>query len=361
MRKLAFIILVIFALSALKSGSVRAQSCTTIPPTNTGTVTLSTTTTSGTYRVWARVKAADTSNNSFYLKVDSNCAVLMGDNNQISSTSWTWIDYKDGLTSSKIDVTLTSGNHVVTVIGNEPGVGVDKILLTKNLSCVPTGTGDNCPAEPTSTPTPTIAPTNTPTPTPSPTSAPTPTPSPTPLPSQTVLKFPTVKLHGIGSGGDNTNPNLAGNQNPLTLTRVLKVELYKPDGSLYTSSQGDIVYSSSVGYFSGDIILSGNIPFVSSSYLVKVNSDNYLKRQLVGIITVNSGEINQTPAVALVVGDSNADGLLSILDYNLLLDCYSDLLPPKNCDAAKKAKTDFSDDGKVNQDDYNLFLRELSV
>lgn len=459
MRKLLFIFAFILLVTSVKPEASQAQACTTTPPTNTGTSTMTATTTDGTYRVWARMKAADTSNNSFYLRIDSQCAVLVGDSNQISTTSWTWVDYQNGTTSNKINTTLTAGNHVAAIIGNEPGVSVDKILMTKNLTCIPTGFGDNCPAEtPTATPvpditkptitdisagtitntgakiswslsepatgqveygtttiygsftlkesgflsahaqnisglnpgttynyriissdaagntttssnntftttggitlTPTLRPSNTPTPTNIPTS--TPTPVVTAAPLETVLKFSIVKLHGIGTGGDNTNPTITGNANPITQTRVLSVELYDSTGALAKTRQGNIVYGAGNGYFSGSIVLDSSV--TEGSYLIKIKTDKYLRRQLSKIITITKGTIMEMPEITLVVGDSNGDGALSILDYNVILDCYSDLLPAKNCaDPVKKSNSDLSDDGKVNQDDYNLLLRELSV
>lgn len=370
MKKLFLILALALTLTSINPKKSIAQSCTTTPPTNTGTSTMSTTTTAGTYRVWARMKAADTNNNSFYLKIDSGCAVLVGDNNQISSSAWTWVDYQNGVTSNKINTTLTAGNHVITIIGNEAGVSVDKILMTKNLTCVPTGFGDNCPAElpatptnspttpPTTTPTPTIKPSNTPIPTNIPTT--TPTPLVTPAPEQTVLKFNVVKLHGIGTGGDNTNPNVGGNSNPITQTRNLTVELFDTNGNLAKTVQGNIIYGSGNGYFSGSVVLDSSV--IEGSYQMKIKTDKYLRRQLSRIITVTKGTTIELPEAILVVGDSNGDGTLSILDYNIILDCYSDFLAPKNCeDPAKKAKADLSDDGKVNHDDHTLFLRELSV
>ncbi len=379
MRKLFIILVLSLTIALTKSDESNAQgSCMTTPPTNTGTSTISTTTTAGTYRVWARIKAADTSNNSFYLRIDSQCAILVGDNNQISAASWTWVDYQSGITTNKINTTLTAGDHVVTIIGNEPGVSVDKILMTKNLTCVPTGFGENCPIElpntPTNTPTalptnnPTPKPSNTPTPTLKPSSTPTPTniptSTPTPIvtaaPLETVLKFNIVKLHGIGIGGDNTNPTITGNTNPATQTRVLSVELYDNSGVLAKTVQGNIVYGAGNGYFSGSIVLDSSV--VEGNYLIKIKTDKYLRRQLSRIIEIKKGNIIDMPEATLVVGDSNGDGTLSILDYSIILDCYSDFLDPKNCaDPAKKSKADLSDDGKVNHDDHTLFLRELSV
>jgi hypothetical protein len=49
---------------------------------------------------------------------------------------------------------------------------------------------------------------------------------------------------------------------------------------------------------------------------------------------------------------------VNILDYNMLMDCYSDLTPPKGpCDATKQRATDLTDDGAVNQFDYNFLLK----
>ncbi len=67
------------------------------------------------------------------------------------------------------------------------------------------------------------------------------------------------------------------------------------------------------------------------------------------------------PQISLVAGDANNDNKISILDYNMLLGCYSDFAPAANCPGSNKAQTDFTDDGSVNQFDLNLFLREVSV
>ena len=121
--------------------------------TDTGRVIFSTTTTAGNYNVWSRIKTADSTNNSFYLKIDDACEVVVGDSSQIPTGAWTWVDYQNGSPSSKIKVNLAGGDHTITIIGREPGVEVDKILFTKDTSCTPTGTGDNCTAElPTPTP-----------------------------------------------------------------------------------------------------------------------------------------------------------------------------------------------------------------
>ncbi len=267
---------------------------------------------------------------------------------------------KDGnahnITAYAINIGPAGGNPV---LGNSPKT-IQCAAPTPTFTPTPTPTPTPIPPPPTRipTPTPTTKSTATPIP-PSPTPIPTGTPTPTPLPNDTILHFASIKLHGIGKGGDNTNPNLNGNLNPLTRTRKITVEIFNTTGSLISSSQGNVVYTSATGDFSGDIKLDTAV--AGGSYLVKIKSPTYLRRQLNGVITINKSSVNQMPAVSLVAGDSNGDGALSILDYNMILDCYSDLLPARNCNPTKKENADLSDDGKVNQDDYSLFLRELSV
>ncbi len=217
----------------------------------------------------------------------------------------------------------------------------------------------------TNTPTPTKKPTNTPTPTRKSSSTPTPTPrftstpTPTLLPTDTILKFTNIKLHGIGKGGDNTNPNITGNNNPVTENRILNVEIYDSAGNLVANPIGTIIYLRDSGDFIGDVKIDSAIQ--PGNYLIKVKTDKYLRRQFDGIVSINPGSISQVAGLSLVAGDVNNDGQLSTADYDIIADCYSDLAPAKNCNDSKKFSADLSDDGRVDQDDYSLFLRELSV
>src|SRR4030095_4655151 len=56
---------------------------------------------SGTYRVWSRIMAPDTSNNSFSLKIDGGAALNVGDS-AIPANTWTWVDYQNGSNLSNI-------------------------------------------------------------------------------------------------------------------------------------------------------------------------------------------------------------------------------------------------------------------
>jgi chitodextrinase len=96
-----------------------------------------------TYRVWSRIMAPDSTNNNYYLEIDGNQCFLVG-NSAISANTWTWVDYRDGNTGSKINVSLNQGSHTIKMIGSEDNVKLDRVIFASDASCVPTGNGSNC-------------------------------------------------------------------------------------------------------------------------------------------------------------------------------------------------------------------------
>jgi chitodextrinase len=141
---LAFFSLILFSASIFSSGLVNAA-CANTPDSSKGTDTQTINVTSaGTYTVWSRILAPDTTNNSYYLQVDGGCAVNVGDSSSIPASSWTWVNYRDGSTSSVATVSLTAGAHQIVMTGREPGLEVDRLLFLSDPNCIPTSTGDNC-------------------------------------------------------------------------------------------------------------------------------------------------------------------------------------------------------------------------
>lgn len=204
--------------------------------------------------------------------------------------------------------------------------------------------------------TPSITPSTTPTGTitPTPTNIP---PTPTIAPGATFLSS-VVYLHGIGKGGDNANPDSLGTQSPMHTSRSVVIEVYDVASQLIAESQGNISYDSSNGKFQGAVSFND---LSTGIYTVKVKVNQYLKKNIPGIVNVTSGEGNNLLPVYLTTGDINNDNALSVLDYNIILECFSGLSAPRNCsDQNKKTSSDLTDDGAVNHFDYNLFLRELS-
>lgn len=326
-------------------------SCSYTPTSTLGEVTASVDLSATTsYTLWSRIKIPDTINNDFYLQVDSNCPVLVG-GSQVPANVWTWTKYQSPLV-------LTAGTHAVRLFGHGANVMVDRVLFLSN-SCTPTDTGDSCVITPT--PTQPATPTPTKLPTPTPTKAPTPTPTPSPTPAPNAMKVSLVALlHGIGKGGDSANPQGGGNTSPLHTQRSVQVAVYNTSNQLVDTASGTISYNATNGNFTGMVDLGSTLP--QDQYIIKIKSADFLRKAAPGIYTLQPGQTLTLPSFTLINGDINNDNALNILDYNLLLSCYADLAPAKNCpDVGTQQAADLNDDGAVNQFDYNLLLRETSV
>jgi chitodextrinase len=121
-----------------------AAACTA-PSTDYGTVTSSVSIASAaTYRVWSRVLAPDTSNNTYLLEIDGSGCYTVGGSN-IPANSWIWVAHQGGNLNSKIDVALSKGTHTLKFIGNKPGFELDRVVFSSDTACTPTGSaGTNC-------------------------------------------------------------------------------------------------------------------------------------------------------------------------------------------------------------------------
>lgn len=335
------------------------------------------------------------------------------DTNEPKLQGWTVTIKQDGFTNTQSTTTDTYGNyyfgglcdgtHKITETvqtgfrqtepaNNEPHtILIDKAnaVTGKNFgnsntpptptpTYPPTPTPTRTPTPmPTYTPTPTYIPTPTPTykPTPTPTYIPTPTPTykPTAYPTQYPTAYPTQGLtsftltafqHGIGNSGDNSNPSGSSlsNKDPKHKTVAAELQLFDVNNKMIGEGTGQVVYNEKDGNYSGVISITPN-QFTTGKYTLKVKTDRHLRRLMPGIQTIVAGQHNDTlPAITLVAGDIDNNNALNILDYNALLDCYSDLATASNCEQpGKKEASDINDDGPVNQIDYNLFLREIAT
>jgi hypothetical protein len=168
-----------------------------------------------------------------------------------------------------------------------------------------------------------------------------------------------VLFHGIGAGGDSVNPKSFGNLNPIHKQRKITVDLYNSKNQLVLSKSGDVGFASPSGNFVGSIDMGKTL--ADGGYLIKIKADRYLWTSLPGIVSVRAGKENVFPKIALVTGDINNDNVINILDFNLLMGCYSGLHTLVHCDSTIAAAADLTDDNKVDQFDYNLFLSELTI
>ncbi len=185
-------------------------------------------------------------------------------------------------------------------------------------------------------------------------------PSPTFSAQAMVLSF-NVFMHGIGSSGDNANPFSAefSNKQPQHPSRDVTVYVYDDQNQLAVTKPGSITYDALSGTYKGTVDLGTAV--ATGDYTIRIKEGTHLRRLLPGIQRLNQQANNIMPEIALVAGDVNNDNTLNILDYNLLVGCYSDLLPAVSCTDENKVKTDLNDNNEVNQFDYNLFLREITV
>ena len=139
-----FSVALLFLVLFFGINSKKVNAACAVQPTDLGssTVTINVPVASS-YRVWSRIKAPDSTNNSYLLEVDGGSCITVGDS-AIATNTWTWVDYQSGNSATKTNLTLSSGNHTFKMIGREPDVSLDLVILTADTACVPTGVGTNC-------------------------------------------------------------------------------------------------------------------------------------------------------------------------------------------------------------------------
>lgn len=168
-----------------------------------------------------------------------------------------------------------------------------------------------------------------------------------------------IVLDGIGSGGDlvNINDSSLSNKNPDTVSKDIIIEFW--DGTKRVAAGPGIVhYNSSTGKYMGSVFIGKSL--MNKEYTVKVKGINYLVKKFPDTVSLQPGDTLTLPDLHLVTGDINNDNTLSILDYNLLLNCFGEGEIPDSCYDEYGIKGDLDDDAYVLEVDYNLFIREFS-
>lgn len=290
-------LLVLPLLSVAFNHKLFAASCTA-PATDYGTVTSTVNITgSGTYRVWTRMSAPDTTNDTYLLEIDgSTCYTVGGTNVPTYASGATtffvnnttnWISKTS--TNANIDVSLTAGSHTFKLIGNAPGVVVDRVVLTQDLTCTPTGTGDNCANPPDTTP-------------------------------------PTVSITSPASGATiSTTTTVTANASDDVA--MSKVEFYV-DGVLKATDTGSpYTYSLDPTTFS-----NGTHSLTAKAY----DTSNNSATSTAVSVTTNGG-------AATLAADINQDGHVTFLDLSILASNYG-----KSGGAITNSRADINGDGTVN-------------
>ncbi len=188
--------------------------------------------------------------------------------------------------------------------------------------------------------------------------------TPTPGPTDTLSVTPTlnpVPTQTAGDSGFSFAISLAlggidGSNTPLHLTRGVTLQLFNSAMQQAATYTGDVTYDSSQKIFTGVIPGTSLSPGL---YTIKAIVPGYLHRLYPVPIQYSSATQFTLPELSLTGGDVNGDNRLNIIDYQLIIDCYTGSLG--TCNDSQRQNADLNDDGKVDQIDYNIFLRQLTV
>ncbi len=193
----------------------------------------------------------------------------------------------------------------------------------------------------------------------------TPTPSsPTPTPSSETSLLFAIGLHGIGNGGTNANPQAKGTTTPKHQTRPITVTAINMQSNKVSTASGTLTFDSTQGIFTGTASFAN---LISGDYLMKVKTDGFLEKQGASIVHVIAKQSNSVPPLYLTNGDINNDNQISILDYNIIAECYGTKLTTDSCPVQYRPNSTSSgadiddDNGQIDGPDYNLLLVEWSV
>jgi hypothetical protein len=115
----------------------------TAPPTSGHDVFSFVAPTAGTYKVWARVIAPTTSDDSFWLRVDG--AAWSSWTNVALGAAWHWDTIHDS-SNAVVLYALPAGTHTFTFAYREDGAKLDRVLITNDLAFTPGGTGPGAPS-----------------------------------------------------------------------------------------------------------------------------------------------------------------------------------------------------------------------
>ncbi len=98
----------------------------------------------------------------------------------------------------------------------------------------------------------------------------------------------------------------------------------------------------------------------SGNYTIKVKTNKFLKKLIPGFKNIAPNTTITLPAIALIPGDIDNNNVLNIADYNILMSCFGAKMDSSAC-GSNKENADLNEDGKVNEVDYNIFLRNIQA
>lgn len=190
----------------------------------------------------------------------------------------------------------------------------------------------------------------------------------TSAPTQTSLQL-SVLLDGIGSS---RFAGIPATLSPLHQARTFQLDILGNNNTKIAELPATLSYKLASRDFQGTVTLPSSLP--TGTYSVTLKTDGFLSKQLAQNITIKQGSTTPLPSATLVNGDLDNDGSLTVLDYGTLIDCWGGATPSlpmsnpssvynsADCKAhAGRATADMNDDGIIDQNDFNLYLKEMTT
>ena len=106
-------------------------------PANGSSVLPFTVTTGGTYKLWGRAIAPTDADDSFWVRIDGGPWTNWNDITPGASWHWATVT-NDANNDAPVLANLAAGNHTITFAYREDGARLDRILITNDLTLVPT-------------------------------------------------------------------------------------------------------------------------------------------------------------------------------------------------------------------------------
>ena len=221
------------------------------------------------------------------------------------------------------------------VAGVAVGVGLDRIILTADTACVPTGTGDNCAASTTVTPTP--------------------TPTATPATGAGIINNPSFTYAGTWQTATATDAYQGDEHYSSTADSTYTVNFTGTQLKLYATKNAH----HGIAAISVDGGAETNVDFYAANreaqalvYTspVLTNGAHTVRIRVTGTKNAASTGLvvtaDRADVVATITGDLNGDGVVNVFDLSLLLSSWG----------TATAKADVNKDGAVNVFDLSLML-----
>ncbi len=150
MKKRAIFLTILCVMMVISNKQQVYAACDNVSQYGSITVKIPTLPTSGTYNVWTRMQIPDAEHSQYRLEINGKRCYEVG-GSSITPSQWTWVSFQDGDLSSKVRYDFDkSVTNTAALIGTNPGVKIDRLLLIKT-DCVPAGDGSNCQSDTLST------------------------------------------------------------------------------------------------------------------------------------------------------------------------------------------------------------------